>query len=256
MKAFFDGPFTLSLSSGFFGFYAHVGFLKALAELRVQPSAYTGSSAGAIIAAAAASGMSIKDIEALALRVSRDLFWDPYPGLGFLRGRKLQKVIEREIGSDFGKLQKPLRVSVFDIATRSTKVFTSGNLARTIRASCAVPVMFHPVRIDRRFYWDGGVKDKMGIHGLPLEEKILSHYLENRSRDPYSIYELKRDQSSVLARGGNLIKLELKGLPRSGPFALHRGPAIIEVAYKKTLRELTSSPNHVLAHYDRSSERS
>lgn len=234
----FDVPFTLSLSSGFFGFYAHVGFLKALNDLGVKPAAYTGSSAGAIISAAAAAGMSIKEIEALALKVSRDLFWDPYPGLGFLRGRRLQEVIAKEIGSDFSNLQKPLRVSVFDIATRSTKVFTTGNLARVIRASCAVPVMFHPVKIDRRFYWDGGVKDKMGIHGLPIEEKILVHYLENGSRDPYSFYELKRDQNSVRARAGNLVKLEIKGLPRSGPFALHRGAEIIEVTYKKALEKL------------------
>lgn len=239
MKAILDTPFTLSLSSGFFGFYAHVGFLKALADLRVEPAAYTGASAGAIIAAAAASGMNIKEIEALALRVSRDLFWDPFPGLGFLRGKRLQEVIAREIGSDFEKLQKPLRISTFDIATRSTKVFTSGNLARVIRASCAVPVMFHPVRIDRRFYWDGGVKDKMGIHGLPLQEKILSHYLENGSRDPYSLYESRRDTNSVSARGGNLVKLRLKGLPRSGPFALHRGREIIEIAHKKALTAIS-----------------
>lgn len=217
-----------------------MGFLKALNDLGLEPSGYTGSSAGAIIAASAARGMSIKEIEGLALRVSREHFWDPRPGFGFLRGRKLQDIVSREIGSDFSSLKKPLRISVFDIVTRSTHVFDSGDLARVVRASCAVPVMFHPVWINRRFYWDGGVKDKMAIHGLAPDEKILSHYLENGSRDPYSIYEMKRDLGAIAARGENLVKIQLSGLPRSGPFHLHRGLEIIEAAHKAALKELTA----------------
>lgn len=232
-------PFTLALSSGFFGFYAHVGFLKALDELKMTPSAYSGSSAGAIVAAAAARGMPTKEIEKLVLSVSRKEFWDPCIGFGLLRGRKMQQLLEKEIGSDFSQLQKPLRISVYDIGKRSTTVFTSGHLARIIRASCAVPVMFHPVRINRRFYYDGGIQDKMAIHGIDIHEKILCHYLESTSRDPHSVYELKRDEKMVQARGQNLTHIQLKGLTKSGPFALDRGPSIIADAYQKTLIALS-----------------
>ena len=234
-KKFLDSPFTLALSSGFFGFYAHVGFLKALEELQIQPTAYSGTSAGAIIGAAAAKGMNSFEIEKLISGVSRKEFWDPYPGLGFLRGRKFQQLLENEIGSDFNQLSKPLRIPVFDIASRTTKVFTAGNLARVIRASCAVPLMFHPVRIDRRFFWDGGIQDKMGIHGIGQNEKILSHYLEGSRRDLHSIYELNRDKKLIQARGKNLVQICLKGLPQSHPFAMNRGSEIIQAAFKKTL---------------------
>jgi NTE family protein len=235
MKDFADRPFTLALSSGFFGFYAHVGFLKALDELKLKPAAYAGTSAGAIVGAAAAIGLSVKEIEKLILNVSRKEFWDPSPGFGFLRGRKLQELIEKEIGSDFNQLKVPLRVPVFDIARRSTIVLTSGNLARAVRASSAVPFMFHPVRIEKRFYWDGGIQDKMGIHGIPKDEKILSHYLQSSSGDPHSIYESKRDEKTLQARGENLMRIQLKNLPRSHPFAMNRGPEIIQAAYKKAL---------------------
>lgn len=231
--------FTLALSSGFFGFYAHVGFLKALDELQMTPSAYSGSSAGAIVAAAAARGMPTKEIEKLVLGVSRKEFWDPCLGFGLLRGRKMQNLLEKEIGTDFNQLQKPLRVSVFDITKRSTTVFTSGDLARVIRASCAVPLMFHPVRIHRRFYFDGGIQDKMAIHGIHTDEKILCHYLESTSKDPHSIYELKRDEKTVQSRGNNLQHVQLKGLLKSGPFALDRGPQIIADAYQKSLIALS-----------------
>lgn len=233
-------PFTLALSSGFFGFYAHVGFMKALTEVGLNPSAFSGSSAGAIIAAATARGLSVKEIENLILRIGRKDFWDPYLGLGVLRGRKLQELIAKEIGSDFNQLQKSLHITVFDIANQSTHFFNSGNLARVIRASCAVPFMFHPVRIDRRFYWDGGITDKMGIHGLPQENVILSHYLES-SRDPHSFYERKRDEQTLRDRGNKLIQIKLKNLPRANPFAMHRGPDIIHEAYRQTLERLTTS---------------
>lgn len=235
MKELQGRPFTLALSSGFFGFYAHVGFIKALDELNLKPAAYSGTSAGAIVAAAAARGFSVKEIEKLILGVSRKEFWDPRPGFGLLRGRKFQQIIENEIGSDFSELKFPMRVPAFEINTRSTKVFTSGNLAKAIGATCAVPLMFHPVRIDGKFYYDGGIQDKMAIHGLDENEKILSHYLISTSRDPHSIYEMKRDQQTLQARGDNLIKIQLSDLPRSHPFAMDRGPAIIADAYKKAL---------------------
>lgn len=230
-----QNSFTLALSSGFFGFYAHVGFLKALHELEIKPSAYSGSSAGAIVAAAAARGFSFQEIENLILGVSRKDFWDPSIGFGVLKGRKLEELLIQEIGSDFSELTKPMRIPVFDIAKQATHVFTSGNLARTIRASCAVPLMFHPVRIEKRFYWDGGIADKMAVHGLDKDQKILSHYLESTSRDPHSIYELKRDQHNSKTRGKNLVLFQLKNLPRANPFAMHRGPDIIEAAYRQTL---------------------
>ena len=42
-------------SSGFFGFFARAGFLAALRELEIVPSAYSGASSGAIVAAMAAT---------------------------------------------------------------------------------------------------------------------------------------------------------------------------------------------------------
>lgn len=230
--------FTLALSSGFFGFYAHVGFLKALDELEIKPTAYAGTSAGAIVAAAAARGLSVKEIEKLILGISRKEFWDPYPGLGFLRGRKLQDIVAKEIGSEFTDLKVPLRVPAFDLASRTTKVFTSGNLSRVIRATCAVPLMFHPVLINRRLYLDGGILDKMGIDGLSAHEKILSHYLLGTAKDPHSIYEMKRDTNTVKARSQNLIQIRLHDLPRAHPFAMDRGSEIVKLAYKKSLNEL------------------
>ena len=46
-----DAPFSLALSAGFFGFYAHAGAIRALEEAHLAPTAVCGASAGAILAA-------------------------------------------------------------------------------------------------------------------------------------------------------------------------------------------------------------
>ena len=73
---------------------------------------------------------------------------------------------------------------------------------------------------------------------ISYDEKILSHYLESSRKDPHSIYELKRDERTLQARGENLLRVQLTSLPRAHPFAMSRGSEIIADAYKKSLEEL------------------
>ena len=46
-----DRPFTLAMSSGFFGFFAHFGTLRALLDHGLSPARFCGSSAGALVGA-------------------------------------------------------------------------------------------------------------------------------------------------------------------------------------------------------------
>ena len=63
-EALREEPFTLVLSAGFFGFFAHVGFLQALEELELRPQAVIGVSAGALAGGLWSSGMSADELEA------------------------------------------------------------------------------------------------------------------------------------------------------------------------------------------------
>lgn len=231
-------PFTLSLSSGFFGFYAHAGFMKALEENGLAPQKLTGASAGAIVGAAAAAGMRAKDVEELVLRVKLEDFWDPAIGLGFVRGKKFEKLLAENVGRDFSALKKPLDIATFNIRRRKTEIFSTGDLARVVRASSSVPLMFHPVNIDGRLYWDGGILDKMALKNVTEDETILGHYLQ--STDKYELYERGRDQKLWMApkvREKRKVVI-LKNLARSGPKKMHLGPEILEAAYKQTLERL------------------
>lgn len=219
-------PFTLALSSGFFGFFAHAGFVKALEERGLAPRKVAGASSGSIVGGAVAAGLTAREIENLVLGVRLEDFWDPAPGLGFVRGKKIERLLTENFGADFSKLKIPLDVATFNIFKRKTEIFSSGNLARVIRASSAIPLMFHPVMIDGQLYWDGGIFDKMGLGNTRSDETIFGHSL---------------DASMAYERFERRKLITLKNLPRSGPRKLHLGPEILATAYKQTL-EILASP--------------
>jgi len=229
-----EGPYTLTMSSGFFGFFAHAGMLSVLEEEGLLPARITGSSAGALVGAAWASGLSTEKLAAELFALRREHFWDPWPGAGLLRGKLFRERLESLLPVHrFESCRVPLHVSVFDLASRRTRVLGgAGDLVRAIHATCAVPLMFHPVWIGGRPYADGGVGDRPGIAGVPAGERVLYHHLASRS--PWR--RVRSPSLRVPVREG-LRPLVLEGIPRVGPFRLERGRRAFDVARGRT-REL------------------
>jgi NTE family protein len=221
-----EGPFTLTLSSGFFGFFAHAGVLTVLEEEGLLPARVCGSSAGALVGGLWAAGLPATRIRDELRALRREHFWDPWPGLGVLRGGRFRARLESLAPvRTFEECRVPLAVSAFDLAARRTTVLRSGELALAIQASCAFPVLFQPVRIGRRFFLDGGVLDRPGMAGVGGEERILHHHLTSRS--PW-----RRKGSPALRapeRPGMQV-VAIEGLPRLGPFRLARGPEAMDRA--------------------------
>ena len=220
-----QGPFTLSLTSGFFGFYSHLGFMKAFLEAGYKPEKYRGCSAGAIVSAAFASGQTIKDFEQLLTSIRRNDFWDPKLGVGLLQGQKFYSLLQKQVKAHFDHLEKPLEVSVFDIKARKTTSLKGGSLPEAIWASCAVPVMFHPVKIDGRHYWDGGLFDPLAIVGINPDERILIHDISNKTL-------LGIPPKTSHLTNSNIIRH--KNIPSCGPHKMHAGPEIIEAVYQQS----------------------
>ena len=77
-------PFTLALSAGFFGFFAHTGVLQALEEAGLRPRRIVGVSAGALAGGLWASGLSAAELAEELVRLRRVDFWDPGLPLGGL----------------------------------------------------------------------------------------------------------------------------------------------------------------------------
>ena len=226
-------PFGLAMSSGFFSFFAHTGFMTVLEDEGLLPARLSGSSAGALVGAAWASGLDAPTLAAELERLQRADFWDPGLGAGLLRGRLFRERLHRLLPRPtFDRGRAPAAVSVFEVRSRKTRVRDRGEFAEAIHASCAVPFMFHPVWIERRAYLDGGIRDRPGLVGMPLaEERVLYHHIESRSP-----WRTRGDMAIPKRRG--MVTLVLDGLPRSGPFRLDEGRRAYHAAKAKTRRAL------------------
>ncbi|MEO7521987.1 MAG: patatin-like phospholipase family protein [Gemmatimonas sp.] len=157
---------------------AHVGALTAIREAGIRPRLYAGTSIGAMIAAAAASGMSL---EVLAERASgfrrKDLFRINH--FGMLMERMLSRSIYleaplRELCENmiaegtFDDLETPLLVTAVDIDHGIPIVFGRPGLRDVsvrdaVYASCALPGFFPPGKVGDRTCVDGGTTDNLPV---------------------------------------------------------------------------------------------
>lgn len=214
------------MSSGFFGFYAHAGALSSLLDAGFSPASAAGSSAGALVTGLHVGGVTADAMREMLTALRREDFWDPALGAGLLRGARFRAMLDALVpGVQIETAKVPFGPSVFDVAARRTEVLRSGSLAAAIHASCALPVLFHPVRIGERLYSDGGILDRPGLMGIRDGERVLYHHLSSRS--PW-----RRAGSPALKipRREGLSAVSIDGLPRVNPFALHRGMTCFTLA--------------------------
>lgn len=226
-------PFGLAMSSGFFSFYAHTGMLAALRARGLAPAHVAGSSAGAMVAGAWAAGREPDDLAHVLAGLTRADFWDPALGAGLLAGKKFHALLRQVLPvPTFEACRVPLRISVFDVLARRTRVVEVGDLATAIRASCAVPGMFHPVWIAGRPCLDGGIRDRPGIAGVP-PGRLLFHHISAPA--PWS-----REGAAALAMPAraDMVTLVIDALPRSNPFRLDAGRRALAAARAATERAL------------------
>jgi NTE family protein len=148
-----------ALGGGFARGMAHIGVLKVLEENSIPIDALAGVSAGAIAAAAFASGCTIEELIDNARKVRWRQFarWT-LPRLGFATNERLEVMLREMLHcTTFEKLTIPLSVVATDISRGEAVVFRRGDLTRAIRASCAFPGLFAPVEHEGRHLVDGAI---------------------------------------------------------------------------------------------------
>jgi NTE family protein len=153
----------LALGSGGAKGIAHIAYLEVLDQLLIGTSAIAGSSIGALIGALYAGGMSGSKMREIATGLTiRDLprLLDA-PSLNESFGIKGKKIEEWLRGilpvKAFEDLPIPLRVVATDYWKGEQVVFSSGDIARAVRASISIPGVFQPYELEGRVLVDGGV---------------------------------------------------------------------------------------------------
>lgn len=227
-------PFSLTLSAGFFGFFAHAGCVSALEANELWPQAISGSSAGALVGALWSSGLDRTDIRSALVDLRKTDFWDPGLGLGLLKGERFSEKLDALLfASTFETCRWPLAVSVFDLKTLRTHVLSAGHLNPAVRASCAYPGLFHPVSVNGLWAIDGGVLDRSGLAAFSPGTRIVYHHLPSRSRWRRRIKRL-----SGIPQQDNLLTIVPHGLPKLGPSRMTDGLLAYDTAREHTLRML------------------
>lgn len=150
----------LALSGGGARGFAHVGVLRALEEAGLKPDIIGGVSAGSIVAVLYAAGVSLDDMLKMFTDTKFRDFCNWSVGKGSLFNMApFVKFIQRALGDkvNFEDLNIPVYIGATDFDNGVPAAFSRGAIAERLRASCSIPIVFSPVKIDGTYYVDGGV---------------------------------------------------------------------------------------------------
>jgi len=155
---------------------AHLGAARALREAGITPIRWIGTSMGAVIAAALATGeapeailervVAIKRNDALQLEWTAVLrgIWAP----AIMKTGPIRQLIERLVPArSFAELKTPCTVTAVEVLTGKEVAFGADGeaapLVDVLAAACALPPYFLPVAVNGRTFYDGGLRAAVPI---------------------------------------------------------------------------------------------
>jgi NTE family protein len=226
---------------------AHLGVLKALEELGVQPDAVVGASAGAIVGALWLAGHRSAQLEQML--GDEPLWWhwldwaDDFTLR--LRGDAFAAWARERAAPLIETLPKPFAAVATDAQTGRSFAFTQGDLGRALHASSATPALFAPARIDGSIYVDGNQSSPVPVQAaraLGAQRVVavdVSAHLESTPKDiPMSWREgdvQTRRLSDAQTKNADLLIHPDLGYYAGGSAAYRAH--VVRLAYEATMRE-------------------
>ncbi len=197
----------LALGGGVARGLAHIGVLSVLERYRVPVDCVAGTSAGAIVGALFASGVPLSRIfEEAAKTRWRDLVRLAMHKEGLIKPAGLEKhLTELMSASEFTDLKIPFAAVATDVTTGEEVVLDSGNVAKAVLASSAIPGIFTPVRIGDRLLVDGGVVNNVPASvvrrmGADLVIAVDVNHHELARKEPTNIFHIIVNSIHIMQR--------------------------------------------------------
>ena len=190
----------LALGGGGARGIAHIGVIRALEEMHIPIDYIAGTSMGSIAGGLYACGFTPPEMEKVIEGIKWDTLFQDAPeraqqsfrqkeddfehlipiefGLNFkkggvvlppglIAGSKLGFILDSTMlpcsVANFDELRIPFRAVATDIQTGNPVILSKGSLARSIRASMAIPAIFTPVEIDGKLLVDGGEAQNLPV---------------------------------------------------------------------------------------------
>lgn len=158
----------LALGGGVVRGLAHIGVITVLEEAGIKIDYMAGTSAGSIIAVLYAAGIHAQELREFALnfhwwQIARPVL----PWRGLVSFNRLGSFLEKRIGNvRFEELRIPCSVVASDIETGERVTISSGPVIPAVQASCSLPGLVEPVKLNGRLLCDGGVTDILPVAAL------------------------------------------------------------------------------------------
>ena len=186
----------LALGGGALAGVAHIGVLEVLQENGIRPDVIAGTSAGAFVGAFFASGVPVDILR----RESKRLSWKVlrrriFPRMALASSGPMRAYLRKLLPVQrFEDLPIPLVVVATDLVSAEMVVITSesmrpapaaipedvvvlsADLIDAIAASCAIPVVFEPIKLQGRLLVDGFLTNNVpaGLTRLFGAERVIA----------------------------------------------------------------------------------
>lgn len=158
---------ALVLGGGAFHGAAHVGVIKVLEENHIPVDLIVGTSAGSLVGALYADNPHVDSLIPLVNEIkTRDVFDFSLfrSSEGFVSGKRLQRYLTDHLRHrNIEDFPIPFVAVVTDLNHAHSSALSSGPVAPSVNASCAIPFVFEPVRMYGTVYVDGGVLDNIAV---------------------------------------------------------------------------------------------
>ncbi|KPK25273.1 MAG: patatin [Desulfobacterales bacterium SG8_35_2] len=168
-KINYDGRIGLALGSGASRGWSHIGIIKALTEIGIEPEIISGCSIGALVGASYCAG-KLDKLEDWLTKVSKmevvkflELNWSLN---GFVDKKHLNEFLINYVCNEetrIEKLEKIYAAVATDLNTGREVWFTKNSLLKAVMASISLPGLFPPIRYEGKWLVDGGLVNPVPI---------------------------------------------------------------------------------------------
>ncbi|MCG6975691.1 MAG: patatin-like phospholipase RssA [Acidiferrobacterales bacterium] len=158
----------LALGSGSARGWSHIGVIRELLKLGIKPDIVCGTSIGALVGGAYASG-NLDMLEEWVrgmdrMDVVRYLDVTRLGSGGAIKGERLFAYLESQVGKPvIEDLEIPFAAVATKLASGQELWFQEGPLLEAIRASISLPGLFTPIQIDDEWIIDGGLVNPVPV---------------------------------------------------------------------------------------------
>lgn len=154
----------------------HAGAIIRLAEAGYEFEAVAGSSGGALIAGALASGYKPNDEVSKLLKLTapaknnliRPSLLNFIFKWGFIKTKRIEEMLDKYMANKLGQSVIPVHIVTANIETKEAKIWNSiehpnMKFSDALVASMSIPLVFEPKEIDGDIYVDGGVASNYAL---------------------------------------------------------------------------------------------